>query len=245
MRKKLTAVNLDWVGPILFCPLRRDDMAQKTRDVIAALLTEKLRVVTKFPDVVTDTGRNIDDLIDGTAVFPGGFGLWRGSSFYGALPEYFPEAPIMFIGHNFDSQDGFKNSQERGGESQLAHSFWGVLLRYIQVAGISPNDCFFTNALMGLKPGSATGSMPSTDDFKSQCHEFLGIQIRIVKPRLIIALGGDASKRVKKLKLPGTWHKAMHPSAREFKPLVTREHRIQLQGNKIKDFIQLAKSNLI
>jgi len=220
-------------------------MAQKARDVVAALLAEKLRLVTQFPPLVTDTGRAIDDLIDGTAFFPGGSGLWRGSGLKGALPEYFPDAPIMIIGHNFDSQDGYKNSKERGGASQLPHTFWGVLLGYLREAGLAPTDCFFANALMGLKPGSAVGKMPPSVDFERECLQFLDRQIRIVQPRLIIGLGGEACKRIKKMQSPVVWHKAMHPSAREFKPLATRQPRIQFQGHAIRDFIQLNRANRV
>jgi len=63
-------------------------------------------------------------------------------------------------------------------------------------------------------------------------------QIQIAQPRFIITLGGEASKRVNRIHLSGVWHQAMHPSAREFKPLATREQRIQLQGHVIKDSIQ-------
>ena len=204
-------------------------------EVISELLAEKLRLVTQFPPLVTETGNRIEDLINGTAVFPGGSGVWRGSGFHGALPKYFPNSPIMIIGHNFDSATGYKNSKLRGGELQSSHTFWGVLLAYLESAELNPTDCFFTNVLMGLKPGSATGPMPPSAVYENQCLQFLKKQIQILQPRFIITLGGDASKRVNKIRLPVAWHQAMHPSAREFKPLVTRENRITAQGIAIKD----------
>ncbi|WP_243322280.1 uracil-DNA glycosylase family protein [Geothrix sp. SG200] len=213
-------------------------MVRKARQVISELLAEKQRIVTQFHPLVADTGNRIEDLIDGTAVFPGGSGLWRGPGFHGALPENFPDSPIMIIGHNFDSETGYKNSKIRGGELQAPHTFWGVLLAYLKSAELSPFDCFFTNVLMGLKPGSATGPMPSSKIFESQCLQFLVKQIQTVRPRFIITLGVDAYKRVDKAPLSVSLHSAMHPSAREFKPLITRDHRINEQGQAIKNSLR-------
>jgi hypothetical protein len=210
-------------------------MARIAFEVISELLAEKQRIVTQLPPLVTDTDNRIEDLISGTAVFPGGSGLWRGSGFHGALPKYFPDCPIMIIGHNFDSATGYNNSKLRGGESQSPHAFWGVLLAYLKSAELDPTNCFFTNVLMGLKLGSATGPMPPSAVYEEQCLLFLQTQIQILRPRFIITLGGDASKRVNKIRLPVAWYQAMHPSAREFKPLLTREHRINAQGVAIKD----------
>ena len=213
-------------------------MPRKALEVISQLLSEKQRIVTDYPPLMIDTGTSLSDLIDGTAVFPGGSGLWRGPGFHGALPEYFPDSPIMFIGHNFDSETGHSNSKSRGGELQSPHTFWGVLLAYLKSAKVPPENCFFTNALMGLKSGNATGPMPSTPEFETQCVRFLVRQIQLVQPKLIISLGCEAPKRVKKAKPSIAWHQAMHPSAREFKPLLTRNERTHTQGLAIHDFIQ-------
>jgi len=213
-------------------------MLRSAREVISELLAEKMRIVTKFPAGVRDTGNRIEDLIPGTAVFAGGSGLWRGPHCFGPLPDFFPESPVLILGHNFDSEAGYQSSRQRGGELQSSHTFWGVLLAYLKQVDIRPNQCFFTNALMGLKPGKATGKMPTTPEFELQCLQFLQRQIQIVRPRFILALGGEASKRLAKIHPPMPWHQSMHPSAREFKPLVTREDRIVAQGVAIASFLR-------
>jgi hypothetical protein len=211
-------------------------MRRLAKDVVSDLLREKQNMVNWFHPTVVDTGNRFSDLIDGTAVFPGGSGLWRGSGFFGELPEFFPADPTMIVGHNFDSESGYQKSKAQGGELQTSSSFWGVLLAYLRYANIDPSQCFFTNALMGLKPGiTNTGSMPTTPDYEAQCREFLYAQIRLVKPSKIIALGIEASKRLAKIKSAKHCH-VMHPSARQFKPLVTREDRIREQGLKILAF---------
>ena len=80
---------------------------------------------------------------------------------------------------------------------------------------LEAEECFFSNALMGLKPGSATGPMPSTPAYKDECQVFLNEQIRIVNPSLVVSLGGDASERVRKLKPSVQCVRLLHPSARE------------------------------
>ena len=113
-------------------------MRRLASDVITKLLAQKQKIVTTFPPSVRDTGNTIDELISGTAVFPGGSGLWRGPDCFGELPEFFPESPIMFVGHNFDSEDGYEKSKKQGGGKQNAHNFWGVLLAYLLHANIQP-----------------------------------------------------------------------------------------------------------
>lgn len=80
-----------------------------------------------------------------------GAGVWRGHANGGALPKLFPKKSVMFVAHNFDSERGFAISLDCRGE--VGGPFWQRLLRVLSAAGIDPDECFFTNALMGLKPG--------------------------------------------------------------------------------------------
>lgn len=216
-------------------------MPRNARMVIEQLLLEKVSTITCFPPNIKDTDNDIRKMIQGTAVFPGGSGLWRGSGFFGPLPELFPDAPFMIVGHNFDSRTGYMKSKDRGGELQSPHTFWGVLLGYLRNASMSPQVCFFTNAMMGLMPEGATGKMPIEKMFKeqyeNQCRQLLIKQIDIVKPRALISLGGEAGKFVAKIRPTIPWHRSMHPSAREFKPLDRREIRISSEGQAIDRFI--------
>jgi hypothetical protein len=52
--------------------------------------------------------------IEGTAFFPGGIGLWRTTVPFGVAPRYFPQRPIMILGHNFDKVAGLEASYRRG-----------------------------------------------------------------------------------------------------------------------------------
>jgi len=178
------------------------------------------RLVRDYHPSVGKTGASLAELIGGTAFFPGGSGLWRGSKSFGHLPDLFPEAPVMIIAHNFDSMRAYEKSVRRGGEAQSF--FWRILLAYLSAAAIRPDRCFFTNALMGLKPGSAVGSMPAVPGYHDQCQVFLVRQIEIVNPSIIVTLGQKAHSRVTKLRPVCPFVSLLHPSARELKPLPTR-----------------------
>lgn len=143
----------------------------------------------------------------------------------GALPELFPDAPIMFVGHNFDSIRAFNKAHEDGGEPD--GQFWKKLLGILHGAALSPEQCFFTNALMGLKPGSSTGSMPSDSKYRKQCAMFLRKQVEIVKPKAVIALGVKAESYVARLDKPSKTKKFRHPSDWHFREKATREQRLK------------------
>jgi hypothetical protein len=145
-----------------------EHLMREARTVIGELLSTMDIIVNDYGSLGR-TNVTLESLINGTAAFPGGSGLWRGDRTNGALPKYFPSEPIMFIAHNFDSQRSHDRSLLRGSESTKS-PFWKHLRAYLDHAYIPLGTCFFTNALMGLQPGSATGSMSSSALFKKQCR---------------------------------------------------------------------------
>ena len=89
----------------------------------------------------------IPRLINGTAFFPGGSGLYLKERDRNIVE--FPFGGVMVLGHNFDSESGFRKSIERG-EEILTTGTWGPILALLQEASIPVGQCFFTNAFMGL-----------------------------------------------------------------------------------------------
>jgi uracil-DNA glycosylase len=177
-------------------------------------------LVRDYHPAVGKTASSLAELIGGTAFFPGGSGLWRGNEPFGQLPDLFPEAAVMIVAHNFDSMRAHEKSRRQGGEAQSF--FWRILLAYLSAAAIPPDRCFFTNALMGLKPGSAVGPMPAVSGYHDQCQAFLVRQIEIVNPSIIVTLGQRAHSHVTKLRPVHPLVSLLHPSARALKPLPSR-----------------------
>lgn len=127
--------------------------------------------------------------IPGISFFPGGYGLWREDTSK-PLPPW-PMGGVMILGHDFHSETGYHQSMARGREAATQPT-WRNLVSLLEVARIDPVECFFTNAYMGLREGSATtGRFPGSTDasFVERCREFLGQQIAAQQPRLILTLG--------------------------------------------------------
>jgi hypothetical protein len=173
------------------------NQARRSSDVVGELLRAMAETVTDYHPSVGRTGSTVAGMIQGTACFPGGSGLWRGKENGGPLPDCFSENPVMFVGHNFDSERGYAISLARGGEAE--GDFWTRLIWILEAAPLTPDACFFTNVLMGLKPAKAEGDMPSVPGYCEQCRRFLTRQVEIVRPRAVVALGSQSANYVSEL----------------------------------------------
>lgn len=148
-------------------------------------LFSKLPSVEPYPAGVCA----VNGHVAGIGFFPGGDGLWKEAMASIRLPM--PVGEIMILGHNFDSEAGFRKSVERGSESLQAPT-WRNLLNLLQTARIQPHSCFFTNVYMGLiAEGSNTGRFPGAKDpvFVARCLDFLEEQIAVLRPAIILSLG--------------------------------------------------------
>jgi uracil-DNA glycosylase family 4 len=167
---------------------------EKTEVVVADLFQDMESTVTAYgPGVIRATR-----LVDGTAFFPGGIGLWRGLEPHGETPFFFPKSPIMILGHNFDKVAALEASWLRG-IGLMDGPTWLVLRRYLEAAEVDKLDCFFTNVFVGLQPIRSIGNMVAAEEYKEQCRTFLHKQIKRVKPRIVVILGIPAAKQFHKI----------------------------------------------
>ena len=96
----------------------------------------------------------------------------------------------MVLGQDFGKRRDHKKALRVGHE--LDTPTWRNLRQLLKGASIPPQDCFFTNAYMGLRTNeSSTGPSPGTRDerFRQQCRSFLAEQIAVQAPKLILVLG--------------------------------------------------------
>jgi uracil-DNA glycosylase len=133
----------------------------------------------------------------GQAFFGGGDGLWRNDP-ADTNSLSFPVYGAMILGNDFgclDSPDprspGFLQCLDGVGfEDPPTWKIKGTLRK----AGIPGEQCFFTNAYLGLRMETNTvGPSPgaSNEDFKAMCREFFAYQIEVQRPRLIVCLGHE------------------------------------------------------
>jgi hypothetical protein len=104
--------------------------------------------------------------IAGLAFFPGGCGLWTDPPEKPVpVTSELPVGKVMMLGHNFDSEESYNRSLDRG-YGVVNTGAWGGLKKLLPSWGIDLEDCFFTNAYMGLKADSAksTGAFPGATD---------------------------------------------------------------------------------
>ncbi len=173
-----------------------------------------------YPDGVQATGARIP----GLAFFPGGCGLWTDPPDQPVpVARSLPMGKVMVVGHNFDSVAGYEASCNRGYE-RINSPTWESLLKLLGKCDIAPEDCFFTNAYMGLKAdvnkltgkNISTGTFPGAEDhyFVYRCRAFLLKQIRAQQPRLLLTLGEKVLPVLAPLasNLTATWSGARHLS---------------------------------
>lgn len=135
-----------------------------------------------------DGVRNISQEIPGPAFFPGGRGLVDANLHVGTV---LPIEGVMVLGHNFGKQRDYDDAKRRGGEVQ-SNATWRRMRELFCEAGIGLEECFFTNALIGLlAKGANRGRHPNHDDpcFQSACRDLLQRQIYLQQPRLVLSLG--------------------------------------------------------
>lgn len=214
-------------------------MARKSLDVVVELF-EAMRGTVSDYGTLKRANDTVEIMIQGTAVFPGGAGLRRGEMPFGALPEDFPEDPLMFVAHNFDKESSYRESLARGIEL-MQDDFWKHLRAYIGRAGLSENQCFFTNVLMDLQPIKATGPMAATGLFRRQCRAFMMQQIDIVMPRCIAILGNDAAEEVRQIEILVSCDRLLHPSALRYRKREMHAGIVAKEGAKLRRLWDSAK----
>lgn len=146
------------------------------------------QAVGPYPDGVL----RVPAPLQGTAFFPGGYGLWREGEH--ATASTIPVHGAMCMGQDFHSKQGYEDSLRRGTEWPHVRT-WRSLIAILEEAPLPPTQCFFTNGYMGLRESDkATGRFPGLLDgaFVKRCHQFLIHQIDVQQPRLIVTLGKAA-----------------------------------------------------
>jgi hypothetical protein len=162
------------------------------------MVTDKLfrrlnTIVKSYPEGIV---RVPDKRIKGTAFFSGGDGFLHEQ-------KDFKKSEIMILAHDFGTVENFEESILSRREFTMPKDSptWNNLEKILENAGqISMDNCFFTNAIMGLRKGvkKNTGRhkafLEKEEQFLEECREFFIEQLKAQKPKLIIGLGAHIPK---------------------------------------------------
>jgi len=84
---------------------------------------------------------------------------------------------------------------------------WGGLCNLLDAAEVSYSEFFFTNAYVGLKDGGPTGDVTQypAPGYRAWCRDFLGHQINVMRPRVVLTLGEPAWTALAAVAEPRPW----------------------------------------
>jgi hypothetical protein len=163
-------------------------MIRPAKDVILKLLNFAKDI--RYPAGVKPTPSSTEELLPGFSPFPFGWGLLRSGDEW---PDSFPDDPHLVVLHNWGNEEMLKAARRSGGEERAV--WWKNRLRPIlKERGLNLKRCFFSNALMGLKPGGRSGDMPFDRDYREDCRKFLLFQLEEVNPSSVIHCGDACGK---------------------------------------------------
>lgn len=156
------------------------------RQELPEALFNKISMVAPYPNSV----KPIEKMLDMTAFFPGGRGLWA--------EEYSDDFPsILVLGQDFSTVEEY-NAMLYNNQEDLSCATWRNLIKLFEESNIDLKKCFYSNVFMGLRDGVTknTGEFPGFKDkeFVKRNLNFLAIQIEIIKPSLIVTLGRYAAE---------------------------------------------------
>ena len=121
--------------------------------------------------------------------FPGGRGTF-------AKGNIIKGKKVMVLGNDYDTLENFN----KGEEDHNINPTWRGIKQLLEELGIALEDCFFTNAYLGLrKEGKQegkrnTGAVSRNANYRNSCIDFLRTQIETVQPQIILALGKEPLK---------------------------------------------------
>jgi uracil-DNA glycosylase family 4 len=124
---------------------------------------------------------------------------------------------VVFGVGNINAELMFVGEAPGADEDEQAEPFVGkagqLLTKIVQTTGLSRSDVYIANILKCRPdtPGQSAGNRKPTPEEMSTCILFLHEQIDLIRPRVLVALGGTAvegllGKTVGIMRLRGTWH---------------------------------------
>lgn len=147
-----------------------------------------------------------------------------------------PDAPIMFVG------EGPGQNEDEQGRPFVGRS-GDLLEKQIQAMGFDRSQIYIANVVKCRPPNNRTPLAGEVD----ACSDYLRRQIEIIRPKVIITLGGPAAKLVLGVKegitrIRGTWHE--YPGVEPAVPVMPTFHPAYLLRQYTKENRAMVWSDL-
>lgn len=165
-----------------------DLTAQQLFDKCAEIIKDVPEAVEAYPAGMTELPDNF--LVAGRGFFP----VASGSFHDGSINSPIGPRKIMFIGQDWGAKESLGELTDKV-DGDLASRTCKELIGMLLAAAIPLEECFFTNALFGVRIGKkSTGRSPGwkSPSFVGQCAKALQLQMKTTQPKTIVCLGLDA-----------------------------------------------------
>jgi hypothetical protein len=152
--------------------------------------------ISKFNNYPAGIERICGD-IPGNIFFPGGPGIFN------AGDGIISDKQIMVVGLQFSTNLNFNKPHGWQAQRLRITPPWHILLLLLITGGIDPEQCFFTNVILGttLRPKSGIRkrkkrkSIANTKKyFMEHCRSVFRLELEIQQPKVILVLGIKAAK---------------------------------------------------
>ena len=169
-------------------------------NTVSGLFEKAEKDVTNYPETMLP----IPEIKEIFLFFPGGCGTLDKS-----IDIINKKFKYVFVGQDFGTKELYTSRETIEGNKNYNPTVNNVC-KFIDALKIQKNDCFFTNAFMGMrKDGKMTGKSPGwrDPDFKKKCQEFLKYQISILQPEIVFLLGSQTASFISETYNVSDWEK--------------------------------------
>lgn len=165
--------------------------------ILSEMLFEKMKKTIKnYPILLVPI---TNKRLKGTAFFPAGDGVYKEKN--ESIKNYYQ---IMVVGQDYDNEDNYEKVQKLPNQSELdnKNTTWRNLIKILGKDIVK--QCFFTNAIMGLRVGNTKNTGVSVafkkgnEQFLNENISFFKEQVRVMQPEIIICFGAQIPRFIGK-----------------------------------------------
>ncbi len=165
--------------------------------------------MTEIEDLINEIKRNrnyfttmeiVTGEIKGFSFFPGGKGTYYDSEESPDKSEKISDKEYMILGHDWGTLSYYnKDMNKPESKKDPTDPTCRNLKNLLEQVNIKPENCFFTNAILGVRKDIKITAKPpafekENEEFLRYCRDFFKKQVSIQRPKVIFVLGRYPAK---------------------------------------------------